>query len=160
MNVGDKVKVYGEETEIIATAFDECGEKVYMLKGYSQDFYEDEIKPTTFKLLESIIDLSTKELDAKDKNIHATLGYEELLELRNLWTKKVSLELDLDTVLERCEALEKERDEIYADYQDLGKEYSKLQDRCEAYKIKFAKFIKKRGETSGRGSKKNNQGKT
>ena len=95
MKIGDKVRVYGEETEIIATAFDEDGEEVYMLKGYTRDFYEDEIKPITFELLESIIDLVAEDLDAKNKNINATLGYEELVQLRDLWSKKVALEVDL-----------------------------------------------------------------
>lgn len=98
MQVGDKVRVYGEETEIIATVFDEDGEEVYMLKGYTRDFYEDEIKPTTFELLESIIDLVAEDLDAKNKNINATLGYEELVQLRDLWSKKVALEVDLEDI--------------------------------------------------------------
>lgn len=137
MKIGDKVRVYGEETEIIATAYDEDGEEIYMLKGYHGDFYEDEIKPITFELLESIIDLTTEELDKKDKNINATLGYEELVQLRDLWTKKVSLEVDLEVVINKSYELEKERDEYkeaYADYQELGKEYSKLQDEYEALK--------------------------
>jgi hypothetical protein len=98
MQVGDKVRVYGEETEIVATAFDEQGEKVYMLKGYTRDFYEDEIKPTTFELLESIIDLAKEELDKKDKNVNATLGYEELVQLRNLLNRKDDLEIDIESL--------------------------------------------------------------
>ena len=134
MQVGDKVRVYGEETEIVATAFDEQGEKVYMLKGYTRDFYEDEFGPMKFFLLESIIDLTTEELDKKDKNTTATLGYEELVQLRDLWTKKVSLEVDLEATLKRCDELEKERDGIYSDYQDLGKELSLKQEREEQIK--------------------------
>ena len=98
MQVGDKVRVYGEETEIVATAFDEQGEKVYMLKGHTRDFYEDEIKPTTFELLESIIDLAKEELDKKDKNVNATLGYEELVQLRNLLNRKDDLEIDIESL--------------------------------------------------------------
>lgn len=36
---------------------------------------------------------------------------------------------DIETVLNYIKELEKERDGIYEDYQDLGKEYSKLEDR-------------------------------
>lgn len=44
MNVGDKVYVDGKETEIIATAFDEEGIKVYMVKGSMKDHYEEELE--------------------------------------------------------------------------------------------------------------------
>lgn len=44
MNVGDKVIVNGKETEITATAFDEEGTKVYMVKGSMKDYYEEELK--------------------------------------------------------------------------------------------------------------------
>ena len=69
MQVGDKVRVYGEETEIVATAFDEQGEKVYMLKGYTRDFYEDEFGPMKFFLLESIIDLTPRPTKFMDSSI-------------------------------------------------------------------------------------------
>lgn len=44
MQVGDKVIVDGKETEITATAFDEEGTKVYMVKGSMKDYYEEELK--------------------------------------------------------------------------------------------------------------------
>ena len=43
MNVGDKVIVDGKETEITATAFDDVGTKVYMVKGSMKDYYEEEL---------------------------------------------------------------------------------------------------------------------
>jgi hypothetical protein len=114
MEVGDKVKIYGMETEIIATAFDEVGEKVYVLEGMSRDFYEYEINTGKYDLLESIVDLAKDDLKAGNRDIHATLGYEELIQLSHLLDEKRELEM--------------ERDGIYADYQDLGKELAKLQD--------------------------------
>lgn len=121
MKVGDKVRVYGEETEIVAIAFDEEGDKIYTVKGSTEDYYEHQIEQMTFKLLESILDLSAEELGKEDKNINATLGYEELIELQELWNARVKLEI-------RCKLIEQERDAIYSDYQDLGKELAKLQD--------------------------------
>lgn len=45
-----------------------------------------------FKNLEAIIDLCTKELYTGDRNIHATLGFEELKELQGLLNKRRVLE--------------------------------------------------------------------
>lgn len=93
MQVGDKVILDGKETEITATAFDDVGTKVYMVKGSMKDYYENELKPTKeFKNLEEIISLCIKELYIGDRNIHATLGFEELKELQNLLNKKSVLE--------------------------------------------------------------------
>lgn len=93
MQVGDKVIADNQETEITATAFDDLGTKVYMVKGSMKDYYEKELKPTKeFKNLEEIISLCTKELYINDRNIHATLGFEELKELQNLLNKKSALE--------------------------------------------------------------------
>ena len=44
MNVGDKVIADGKETEITATAYDDLGTKVYMVKGSMKDYYEDELE--------------------------------------------------------------------------------------------------------------------
>ena len=44
MQVGDKVLVDSKETEITATAFDDCGVKVYMVKGSMKDYYEEELE--------------------------------------------------------------------------------------------------------------------
>lgn len=49
MNVGDKVILNSEETEIIATAFDDNGTKIYMVSGSANDYYEEELKSVTTK---------------------------------------------------------------------------------------------------------------
>lgn len=49
MNVGDKVIVDGEETEIIAQAYDDNGTEVYMVEGSVKDYYEEELKSITAK---------------------------------------------------------------------------------------------------------------
>ena len=93
MQVGDKVIADNQETEITATAFDDVGTKVYMVKGSMKDYYENELKLTKeSKNLEEIISLCIKELYIGDRNIHATLGFEELKELQNLLNKKSALE--------------------------------------------------------------------
>lgn len=38
-NVGDKVILNGKETEIILTAYDNCGNKIYGIKGSMEDYY-------------------------------------------------------------------------------------------------------------------------
>ena len=48
--------------------------------------------------MESIIDLAKEELDKKDKNVNATLGYEELVQLRNLLNRKDDLEIDIESL--------------------------------------------------------------
>lgn len=44
MQVGDKVIADGKETEITAIAYDDLGEKVYMVKGSTKDYYEEELE--------------------------------------------------------------------------------------------------------------------
>lgn len=57
-----------------------------------------------FKNLKEIIELCQEELGKNDENVNATLDLEDLKELQNLISK--------------YEELKKERDDIYADYQD------------------------------------------
>ena len=42
--VGEEVIADGVETEITAIAHDDCGNKVYMVKGSMKDFYFDELR--------------------------------------------------------------------------------------------------------------------
>ena len=37
----------------------------------------------------------------------------------------------IENLINKCKELEKERDDIYADYQDLGKDKLKLEEKCE-----------------------------
>ena len=124
MNVGDKVLVDGKETEITATAYDDVGTKVYMVKGSMKDYYENELKPTKeFKNLEEIISLCIKELYIGDRNIHATLGFEELKELQNLLNKKSALEIHTQMLINQ----KREREKII----DLMAEYISGTDKDE-----------------------------
>ena len=108
MNVGDKVIADEKITEITATAFDDVGTKVYMVKGSMKDYYENELKPTKeFKNLEEIISLCIKELYIGDRNIHATLGFEELKELQNLLNKKSALEIHTQMLINQKREQEK-----------------------------------------------------
>ena len=43
-NVGDKVILDGEETEIIAIAYDEVGVEIYSVKGSLKDHYAGEFE--------------------------------------------------------------------------------------------------------------------
>lgn len=116
MQVGDKVIADGKPTEITATAFDDCGVKVYTVKGSMKDYYENELKPTKeFKNLEEIISLCIKELYIGDRNIHATLGFEELKELQNLLNKRSALERHIGMLINQ----KREREKII----DLMAEY-------------------------------------
>ena len=69
-----------------------------------------------FKNLKEIIDLCQEELD-NGINVNATLDLEDLKELQNL--------------INKYKELQKERDGIYADYQDLGKEKLELEEKRE-----------------------------
>ena len=42
--VGEEVIADGVETEVTATAYDDCGKKVYMVKGSNKDYYFDELR--------------------------------------------------------------------------------------------------------------------
>ena len=42
--VGEAVIADGRDTEVTATAYDECGEKVYMVKGSMKDYYFNELR--------------------------------------------------------------------------------------------------------------------
>lgn len=42
--VGEEVIADGVETEVTATAYDDCGNKVYMVKGSMKDYYFDELR--------------------------------------------------------------------------------------------------------------------
>lgn len=42
--VGEEVIADGHDTEIIAIAYDECGEKVYMVDGSMKDYYFNELR--------------------------------------------------------------------------------------------------------------------
>lgn len=42
--VGEEVIADGVETEITAIAYDECGNKVYMVEGSNKDYYFDELR--------------------------------------------------------------------------------------------------------------------
>jgi hypothetical protein len=70
-----------------------------------------------FKNLKEIIELCKDELENNDENVNATLDFEDLKELQNLINKN--------------KELEKERDGIYTDYQDLGKEKLELEKMVE-----------------------------
>lgn len=70
-----------------------------------------------FKNLKEIIELCKDELENNDENVNATLDLIDLKELQNLINKN--------------KELEKERDGIYADYQDLGKEKLELEKMVE-----------------------------
>ena len=70
-----------------------------------------------FKNLKEIIELCKDELENNDENVNATLDFEDLKELQNLINKN--------------KELEKERDGIYADYQELGKEKLELETMVE-----------------------------
>ena len=103
-----------------------------------------------FKNLKEIIELCEEELDKNDENVHATLDFEDLKELQNLINKYEELQKEsfedyksyFDLVQEdnellvqkekKIKELEKERDGIYADYQDLGKEKLKLEEENQA----------------------------
>ncbi len=106
MKVGDKVILkydIGEfETEITATAFDECGVKIYNVKGSSKDYYEHE--------LALLIDVEVQRMT------------EEKLE----YYRKHIEECDITILRYLYAELEKERDDIYADYQDLGKQADEI----------------------------------
>ena len=60
-----------------------------------------------FKYLEGIIDLCRKELYNGDRNIHATLGFEELKELQNLLNKRSALERHAGILINKNKELEK-----------------------------------------------------
>ena len=75
MNVGDKVIADGKETEITATAFDDVGTKVYMVKGSMKDYYEKELIPIYEKrdeviscLLEAL-EITIEEIEEQKKMI-------------------------------------------------------------------------------------------
>lgn len=70
-----------------------------------------------FKNLKEIIELCNEELNKDDINVNATLDLEDLKELQNL--------------INKYKEQEKERDEIYADYQDLGKEKLQLEEKLD-----------------------------
>ena len=70
-----------------------------------------------FKNLKEIIELCKDELENNDENVNTTLDLIDLKELQNLINKN--------------KELEKERDGIYADYQELGKEKLELEEKCE-----------------------------
>ena len=96
-----------------------------------------------FKNLKEIIELCRAELYTGDRNIHATLGFEELKELQCLLDNYNVHKRSNEILLTQKRELEKERDGIYADYQDLGKEKLKLEEKCEEQE----KMIKLMGRT-------------
>ena len=58
-----------------------------------------------FKYLEGIINLCVKELYVGDRNIHATLGFEELKELQNLLNKRSALEIHAGILINKNKEL-------------------------------------------------------
>lgn len=70
-----------------------------------------------------ILELSKEEIENNDENVTATLDLEDLKALKKLY--------DL------YKEADKERDGIYDDYQDLGKENLKLQEELEQEKNKI-----------------------
>ena len=60
-----------------------------------------------FKYLEGIINLCTEELYNGDRNIHATLGFEELKELQNLLNKRKALEIHTGILINKNKEQEK-----------------------------------------------------
>jgi len=55
--VGEEVIADGVETEVTATAYDDCGKKVYMVKGSNKDYYFDDLRRVS-KVYESISEAS------------------------------------------------------------------------------------------------------
>lgn len=86
-----------------------------------------------FKNLKEIIELCQEELYAGDRNIHATLGFEELKELHCLLNDYGVHKRGNEILLAQKRELEKERDGIYADYQELGKEKLQLEEKVDEY---------------------------
>ena len=60
-----------------------------------------------FKYLDGIINLCTEELYNGDRNIHATLGFEELKELQNLLNKRKALEIHAGILINKNKEQEK-----------------------------------------------------
>lgn len=99
-----------------------------------------------FKYLEGIIDLCVKELYTGDRNIHATLGYEELKELQNLLNKERALERHAEILINKNKELEETNDilsGVIRPLTELGEEHLEMINLMAIQLAKRQSFMKK-----------------
>ena len=81
------------------------------------------------KNIEEIIELSKKEIDAKDENITAILDIEDLISLKHILS-------DYKRVLEINEVLLKKNEELKKDYYNV---INKIENKIDRFDYKFEK---------------------